>query len=73
MSYLINLIKEETPFHQHKTYEIIVYIRGTGLFHTEETDIPVSAVARRSWRAGREWSAGSWVQLRQTCQRRQQG
>ena len=43
MSYLINLIKEETPFHQHKTYEIIVYIQGTGLFHTEETEIPVSA------------------------------
>lgn len=42
MSFLINLIKNETPFHQHKTYEIIVYMRGTGLFHTEETDIPVS-------------------------------
>ena len=42
MSFLINLIKNETPFHQHKTYEIIVYMQGTGLFHTEETDIPVS-------------------------------
>ena len=42
MSFLINLIKNETPFHQHKTYEIIVYMWGTGLFHTEETDIPVS-------------------------------
>ena len=42
MSFLINLIKDETPFHQHKTYEIIVYLGGTGLLRTEETDIPVS-------------------------------
>lgn len=42
MSFLINLIKSETPFHQHKTYEIIVYMQGTGVFHSTEKDISVS-------------------------------
>lgn len=41
MSYLINLIKKESPLHKHKHYEVIVYIKGNGLFHCEEKDIPV--------------------------------
>jgi len=42
MSYLINLIKNETPFHMHKNYEIIVYMEGAGVFRSEEKDILVS-------------------------------
>jgi len=39
MKYLINLIKEVSPPHKHKSYEIIVYTKGKGIFHTNEKDI----------------------------------
>lgn len=42
MNLLIDLIKRESPSHQHKNYEIIVYMKGNGLFHSAEIDIPVS-------------------------------
>lgn len=41
MSFLINLIKEESPPHKHKNYEIIVYIKGSGTFHAGNKDISV--------------------------------
>ena len=42
MSILIGIIKDKTPLHQHKNYEIIVYLEGTGVFHAAGKDIPVS-------------------------------
>lgn len=42
MSFSIDLIKKDIPFHQHKKYEISVYIKGTGIIHTEENDIAMS-------------------------------
>lgn len=41
MSYLINLIKHESPLHKHKHYEMIIYTKGEGLLHCQEKDIPV--------------------------------
>lgn len=41
MNYLINLISDETPPHKHKHYEIIIYTKGDGVFHTSEKDIRV--------------------------------
>ncbi len=42
MNVLINLISDESPFHQHKSYEIIVCIEGTGVFYSAEKEIPVA-------------------------------
>lgn len=42
MSFLINLIKEESPPHKHKNYEIIVYVKGSGTFHCDNKDILVA-------------------------------
>lgn len=39
MEYLINLTKEISPPHKHKNYEIIIYTRGEGIFHTNKKDI----------------------------------
>ncbi len=41
MSFLIDLINEETPSHKHKNYEIIVYTKGEGILHTAEKEIKV--------------------------------
>ena len=41
MNFLINLIKEESPPHNHKNYEIIVYTKGNGTIHAAEKDIAV--------------------------------
>lgn len=41
MSFLIDLIKEESPPHKHKNYEIIVYTKGNGTIHAAEKDIAV--------------------------------
>lgn len=43
MNYLIGRIENESPLHQHKNYEIIVYTNGEGTFHSEEKDFAVSA------------------------------
>lgn len=41
MNYLIDLAKNESPLHEHKNYELIVYTGGEGTFHSEEKDIAV--------------------------------
>ncbi len=41
MSYIINYITRETPAHQHKNYEIVVYVSGSGVFHATGKQIPV--------------------------------
>ncbi len=43
MNYLINLLKEVTPPHKHKTYEIIVYTKGSGILHIQGKDLEVTA------------------------------
>lgn len=42
MSYLINITNKISPPHQHKNYEIIVYVNGDSVFRTPEKSIPVS-------------------------------
>lgn len=41
MSYIINYLTSEAPAHQHKDYEIIVYVSGSGIFQAAGTQIPV--------------------------------
>ncbi len=36
MNYLINLIKNVSNPHNHKSYEIIIYTKGRGVFHTDK-------------------------------------
>lgn len=43
MGFLINIVKEVSPPHQHKNYEIIIYTKGSGTFIADEKKIPVSA------------------------------
>ncbi len=42
MNYLINLLKGDSLAHKHKSYEIVVYINGSGVFHTAKQDFKVS-------------------------------
>lgn len=42
MDFFINLINDQSPLHQHETYEIIVYVEGTGTFHSPEKEFPVA-------------------------------
>lgn len=42
MDYLINLLKGDSYAHKHKSYEIVVYINGSGIFHTTKQDFKVS-------------------------------
>jgi len=40
MSFLIGIIEDrETPPHQHKNYEIIVYVKGNGIFQADGKEI----------------------------------
>lgn len=39
MSYFINLVKDDSPPHKHKIYEIIVYTKGKGIFYSPEKQI----------------------------------
>lgn len=41
MRYIMNYIKQETPSHQHKDYEVIVYTSGNGVFLAGGKQIPV--------------------------------
>lgn len=41
MSFLINTIKEESPPHKHKNYEVIAYTKGSGVLYTQGKDIEV--------------------------------
>ncbi len=43
MKYLIGLITDKSPRHKHNDYEIIIYTKGSGIFHSDDKDIPVSA------------------------------
>lgn len=42
MNPIIGLIKKESPFHRHKDYEIIVYVKGNGCFKSMEKEFAVS-------------------------------
>ena len=42
MDYIVNLIKDISPPHKHKNYEIIIYTKGCGVFCSGEKDIEVS-------------------------------
>jgi len=42
MNYLINFIKEASPSHMHKNYEIIVYTDGCGIFRSDKRNIEVA-------------------------------
>ncbi|MBE7025313.1 MAG: helix-turn-helix domain-containing protein [Ruminococcaceae bacterium] len=39
MRFLINLIKEESPPHKHNVYEILIYTKGSGVFHAAGKEI----------------------------------
>jgi len=41
MSFLINLVKEETPQHNHKNYEIIICTKGEGVLQLTQKNIKV--------------------------------
>lgn len=41
MNVLINLLKDNSPPHTHKIYEIIIYTKGKGIFHTSSKDYEV--------------------------------
>lgn len=43
MNYLINLIKHESGPHKHKNYEIIIYTKGRGIFHSDKKEIKTSS------------------------------
>lgn len=42
MSYLIQVIKENSPLHKHKSHEIIICTKGKNIFHTAEKDIELT-------------------------------
>lgn len=42
MDYLINLTKEITPPHKHKTHEIIICTKGTAIFHIAEEEFQIA-------------------------------
>jgi len=42
MNYSINCINEESPPHYHTNYEVIVCVKGKGVFHTKEESVNVS-------------------------------
>ena len=42
MNFLIDIIKEESPLHAQKDYEILIYTKGSGIFSTPEKSFEVS-------------------------------
>lgn len=42
MSFIVNRSEGKITKHKHKEYEIAIYTQGSGIYHTEESNVPVS-------------------------------